>query len=68
MAEQTTFTETDRNDGVEPDTVEIAPAAAGPAPEVQEAEPLPADLEAEDPEDHFMADDDMRGGRDGTTH
>lgn len=59
----------------DPDTVEIAPEAVvavdEPAPPIADRtapEPLPADLDAEDPEDHFMADDDMRGGRDGTTH
>lgn len=59
----------------DPDTVEIAPeviaAVDEPAPPIAEKrtpEPLPDDLDVEDPEDHFMADDDMRGGRDGTTH
>jgi hypothetical protein len=59
----------------DPDTVEIAPEAVvtvdEPAPPIADRkapEPIPADLGAEDPEDHFMADDDMRGGRDGTTH
>ena len=49
---------------------EVPPAVDEPAPPVARTtpEPLPDDLEAEDPEDHFMADDDMRGGRDGTTH
>ncbi|BBX68532.1 hypothetical protein MPSYJ_19930 [Mycolicibacterium psychrotolerans] len=63
------------SEDADPDTETIAPEVTAvvdePAPEFAERvppEPLPDDLEVEDPEDHFMADDDMRGGRDGTTH
>jgi len=50
---------------------EATAAPVEPVPQVARTTPeplLPDELEAEDPEDHFMADDDMRGSRDGTTH
>ncbi len=61
----------------DPETVVIAPERPEPVPDAAPtAQPVPvreevaaADLDdLADPEDHFVADDDMRSDRDGTTH
>ncbi|MBX7450749.1 hypothetical protein GR927_22425 [Mycolicibacterium sp. 3033] len=69
-------------DDVDPDTVVMDAGSAADEPVVESSTeppvgPTPAHPQSatadepddlEDPEDHFVADDDMRSGRDGTTH